>query len=83
MSWNSVRLKILIGILVITLFLIALLVINNLYAINVVRKQVANSNQNMMSLYKGQIDKGLEDADQYLLSMRLTDDNFSLIVRSD
>ncbi len=83
MSWNSVRLKILIGILVITLFLTVLLVINNLYAINVVRKQVAISNQNMMSLYMGQIDKGLEDADQYLISLRVTDDNFRLIESSD
>ncbi|MBB3110112.1 two-component system sensor histidine kinase YesM [Paenibacillus phyllosphaerae] len=55
--------------------LVSILVISNHYSVQVVRNQVAQSNQNLLSLYMGQIDRNLEDVDNYLfdLSERNTD----------
>jgi two-component system sensor histidine kinase YesM len=74
--WNSIRFKLVVSFLMVSIPLIALLFYNNFYAIQVVREQVAMSNKNMMSLYMGQIDSGLDDADKYLNS--LVSSNFDL-----
>lgn len=58
-----------IGVLALTLPLIATLIYTNSYAVNVVRNQVADSYQKMMSLYINQIDSGLEDVDKYMSNM--------------
>lgn len=68
-SLNSIRFKLVAGLLAITLPLIMLLIYTNSYAIDVVRNQVAVSNKNLMSMYMGQIDKNLEDIDNYLISL--------------
>lgn len=65
--------------LAITIILIALMIFNNIYAINVVRNQVALSNLNMISLYMSQIDNGLKDVDQYLWSLQVSDNNLKII----
>lgn len=65
-SWRSIRTRLAISVLAVTLPLIALLLYNSFYSINVVRNQVAGSNKNMLTLYMDQIDKNLEDVDQYL-----------------
>ncbi|WP_141503963.1 sensor histidine kinase [Paenibacillus luteus] len=65
-SWRSIRSRLAISVLAVTLPLIALLLYNSFYSINVVRNQVASSNKNMLILYMDQIDKNLEDVDQYL-----------------
>lgn len=75
-TWNSIRFKLVISVLLVTVPLLALLFYNNYYAIKVVREQVAMSNKNMMSLYMGQIDSGLDEADKYLNS--LLSSNFEL-----
>ncbi|UUZ86411.1 histidine kinase [Paenibacillus sp. P26] len=67
--WNSIRFKLVISFLAVTVPLIALLFYNNMYAIHVVREQVAVSNKNMMSLYMGQIDSGLDETDKYIFSL--------------
>ncbi|WP_019638336.1 sensor histidine kinase [Paenibacillus fonticola] len=64
-AWNSIRFKLVIGFLTVTIPLFILLFYNNYYAIHVVREQVAMSNKNMMSLYMGQIDNGLEEVNKY------------------
>ena len=63
---NSVRFKMVFAYLIITVPLIAMLISNNTYAIDVVRNQVAQSNKNMVSLYMDQIDRNLEEVDKYL-----------------
>lgn len=83
LSFNSIRMKLLIGIVSILLSLIVLMIVNNYYAINVVRNQVAKSNQNMMSLYMGQIDKSLADVDAYMLALMLSNYDLKMIGSSN
>ncbi|MDQ6420176.1 histidine kinase [Paenibacillus sp. LHD-117] len=68
-STASLKFKLMIGVLALTLPLIAILIYTNSYAANVVRNQVADSYQKMMGLYINLIDRGLEDVDRYINSM--------------
>lgn len=74
-SWNSIRFKLVMGILLVTIPLITLLIYNNYYSIRVVHNQVALSNENLISLYMGQIDVQLQDADRNLMSLATYDYN--------
>lgn len=71
-SWNSIRLKLVAGLFLVTVPLLALFFYNNHYSINVVHNQVAISNKNMISLYMGQIDTRLEAAEKNLLGLITT-----------
>jgi two-component system sensor histidine kinase YesM len=64
--FKSLRFRIGLAFLVICLPLIILLIYYNVYAGKVVRDQVAESNKNLVSLYMGQIDRTLEEIDEYL-----------------
>lgn len=77
--WNSIRVKLVISGLLVTVPLIALLFYNNYYAIHVVRDQVANSNKNMLSLYMREIDNGLEDVTLYLNSLVSSDQDVQIL----
>lgn len=77
--WNSIRVKLVISGLLVTVPLIGLLFYNNYYAIHVVRDQVANSNKNMLSLYMREIDNGLEDVDKYLNSLVSSDTDVQIM----
>jgi two-component system sensor histidine kinase YesM len=68
-SWNSIRLKLIVGLFLITVPLLTLLIYNNYYSIGVVRNQVAISNKNLISLYMAQIDSQLEEAENNVLSL--------------
>jgi two-component system sensor histidine kinase YesM len=72
-SWNSIRFKLVVGLLCITVPLITLLIYTNYYSIHVVHNQVAVSNKNMMSLYMKQIDNQLDDVDKHVVSLAATD----------
>jgi len=65
----SLRIKIIFIVLVITLPLIGILIYNNFYSIHVVRKQVADSYQNTLSLYMNLIDTGLNGASSYMSTL--------------
>lgn len=69
----SLRLKLILGFGMITVPLILFLLYSNLYARNVVRKQVAESNLNLLSLYGDQIDRTLGDANNYLFHLATLD----------
>ncbi|GAA3411218.1 sensor histidine kinase [Paenibacillus hodogayensis] len=71
--FKSIRFKLMFGVLIITVPLIGLLISNNLYAIQVVRNQVTQSNMNMLSLYMGQIDASLREVDHYLYALAAMD----------
>ncbi|MCY9665345.1 histidine kinase [Paenibacillus alginolyticus] len=73
-AWNSIRFKLVAGLLFVTVPLITLLIYNNFYSIHVVHNQVALSIKNLISLYEGQIDTQLQDADRNLISL-VTSDN--------
>ncbi|MBW7455307.1 sensor histidine kinase [Paenibacillus sepulcri] len=79
--FKSIRFKLLFGVLLITIPLIGLLISNNLYAISVVHNQVMQSNENMMSLYMGQIDASLKEVDNYLYSLAAADTDLLLLDR--
>ncbi|OKP80755.1 two-component sensor histidine kinase [Paenibacillus helianthi] len=68
-SWNSIRLKLVAGLVLVTVPLLTLLIYNNYYSINVVHNQVAISNKNLISLYMGQIDTQLEAAEKNVLGL--------------
>jgi two-component system, sensor histidine kinase YesM len=77
--WNSIRFKLVAGLLIVLVPIISMLIYNNFYAVRVIHNQVAESNKNMISLYMGQIDKSLEDTDTYLSRLVLTDDNLKVM----
>lgn len=68
-SWNSIRIKIILGLFMVTVPLLALLIYSNYYSINVVRNQVSISNKNLISLYMGQIDTALDAAEKNILGL--------------
>lgn len=54
---------------IITIPIILFLIYNNYYSIQVVRNQIAQSNENMINLYMRQIDTKLQRVDDYLLDL--------------
>lgn len=69
LSRKSIRFTLTYGVALVLVPFCFLLLYSNLYAINVVRNQVAESNRNMVSLYLEQIDKNLNDIDKYFKNL--------------
>ncbi|MFD0696570.1 sensor histidine kinase [Paenibacillus sp. GCM10027628] len=67
--FHSIRFKLMFGLLVVMVPIISLLIYSNFYSMSVVRNQVAQSNSHLLSLYMGQIDRSLEDIDNYLFEL--------------
>ncbi|NOU93103.1 HAMP domain-containing protein [Paenibacillus sp. LMG 31456] len=63
---QSIRFKLIVGLSVFVVPLLALLVFHSFYAIRVVSDQVAKSNENITALYMDQIDRNLQEMDMYL-----------------
>lgn len=63
---NSIRFKLIIGFLAVTLLLILMLFFNNQYAIHVVRSQVSETYKQMITLYMDEIDAELDNIDKYM-----------------
>ncbi|RAP75148.1 sensor histidine kinase [Paenibacillus montanisoli] len=74
-SWNSIRFKLIVAVLIILVPLISLLIYLSDYAVYVVRNQIAESNYNLVSLYMGQIDNSLDVVDEYLINLMLEDED--------
>ncbi|UUZ85368.1 hypothetical protein LJK88_18535 [Paenibacillus sp. P26] len=68
-AFHSLRFKLIFGLLLMVIPLVAFMIYNNLYAIGVVRNQVAQSNKNLISLYMKQIDRNLDEVDKYLYTI--------------
>ncbi|WP_063870781.1 sensor histidine kinase [Paenibacillus sp. Root444D2] len=62
----SLRVKLIVSVLIMTMPLVGMLLYNNYYAIHVVRGQVADSYKNMLNLYTNQSDSQLDDIDSYM-----------------
>ncbi|MFD0698448.1 sensor histidine kinase [Paenibacillus sp. GCM10027628] len=62
----SLRVKLIVSVLIMTMPLVGMLLYNNYYAIHVVRGQVADSYKNMLNLYTKQSDSRLDDIDTYM-----------------
>lgn len=82
-DFKSIKVKLLIGLLIVMLPLIALMVYSSNYSSNVVRKQVAQSNQNLISLYLRQIDQNLNDINKYLFNVASQDMNLLSLERRE
>lgn len=80
LSWQSIRVKMMLGLFMIVIPLVAFLIYSNVYAIHTVRTQVAESSKDLLSLYRSQVDARLQEADNYLnglmLEPELSDYNF-------
>ncbi|WP_337102591.1 sensor histidine kinase [Paenibacillus sp. YIM B09110] len=83
LSLNSIRLKLVVGVLVITVPLLIFLIYNNVYAIGVVRDQVAESNRNMITLYMAQIDDNLNDIDKYVTNLIVNDKDLQTMTNAN
>ncbi|MFD2329210.1 sensor histidine kinase [Cohnella sp. GCM10020058] len=73
--WRSIRVKLVLGLLAVTLPLIALLIYNNQYSVGVVHNQVAMSNENLIRIYMKQIDGQLTEAERHMVALQTTDPN--------
>ena len=60
------------------LFFSALTIVSMNFSRQVVREEVASSNQNMLNLYMDQIDTKLKDANNYLFNVVMSDNNFKM-----
>ncbi|GGG22566.1 sensor histidine kinase [Paenibacillus abyssi] len=77
-QFQSLRVKLFATILLFMLPLIGLLIYYNHYSTQVVRNQVAQSNQNLLSMYMDQIDRNLQQVDNYLYN--LSERNMDLLL---
>ncbi|GAA3409952.1 sensor histidine kinase [Paenibacillus hodogayensis] len=80
--FNSLRFKLIAGLMFVMLPIVLFLIYTNFYSIQVVRNQVAQSNSNMISLYMGLIDKSLSDIDNYLLKYASEETGLYILDRS-
>ncbi|BBH25019.1 sensor histidine kinase YesM [Paenibacillus baekrokdamisoli] len=76
---HTIRFKLIIGVVAILVPLIGLLNFNQYYAAQVVRKQVAVSNQSYTTLYMNQIDGQLWEIDSFLIRMIVSDSNLAMM----
>ncbi|OMF18508.1 hypothetical protein BK133_30550 [Paenibacillus sp. FSL H8-0548] len=79
--FNSIRFKLIFGLIVVMLPVLSLLIYNNLYSIQVVRNQVAQSNSNLLDLYMGLIDKELTNIDTYLFQFATKETRLNYLER--
>lgn len=67
--WNSIRVKLVLGLLGVAIPLIALLIYMSYYSVNVIHNQVAVSNKNMISIQMRQIDNQLSEIERHLVNL--------------
>ena len=75
--FKDLRLRLVFGVVIIVCPLLLLLIFSNIYSMQVVRTQVAQSNKYLISLYMRIMDQKLEEVDRYLISLFL-EDNYLL-----
>ncbi len=66
---NSLTFKIIILILIVIIPLLTFLYLDNFYGMSLIRKQVAQSNNNLLSVYMSQLDDKLDNITNYLKSV--------------
>jgi two-component system sensor histidine kinase YesM len=77
--WQSVRFKIVFGFLLIIVPMVAFIIYNNLYAMNVVRKQVSSNYNELLAVNVRENDKILLEFLYYMLRMKESDPDISLL----
>ncbi len=66
---STIRAKMMTGLLLIVVPFIGFIIYSNVYAIEVVRHQVAESNKDLLTLYRDQLDGRLNEVDNYLFGL--------------
>jgi two-component system sensor histidine kinase YesM len=74
---NSIRFKLIAGLLVVVLPVVAYLIYSNVYSIQLVRNQVAELSSSTTSLYMDIVDQTLDSVDAYLLRFIIEENGFS------
>ncbi|MFD0672259.1 sensor histidine kinase [Cohnella sp. GCM10027633] len=77
--WQSVRFKIVFGFLLIIVPIVAFIIYNNLYAMNVVRQQVSSNYNKLLSVNVRENDKILLEFVYYLLRLKQSDPDIASI----
>ncbi|MEK0317699.1 cache domain-containing sensor histidine kinase [Cohnella sp. 56] len=75
MRQPTLRSRLVLGFALVTVPLVVLLLSNNLYATRVVHSQVAQSNQSLLTMYVNDMDKALEEIENYLYKTAEQDDS--------
>lgn len=76
---NSIRFRVGAAFVIVIVALLMLLFLNNVYAMQVVRNQVYEANQQSLYWYVHQLDTALGDIEKYLVGMQLSGDNLRRI----
>jgi two-component system sensor histidine kinase YesM len=71
----TLRSRLIMGFAMVTVPLVILLIWNNIYAMQVVHTQVAQSNKNLLTMYGNQVDQILEDIEKYLFKTASQDND--------
>ncbi|THF84127.1 sensor histidine kinase [Cohnella fermenti] len=74
---RTLRSRLILGFCLVTIPLLVVVLSNNLYATRVVHSQVAESNQNLLTVYMNDMDKALEEIENYLYKTAEQDQNVS------
>lgn len=82
-KYHSLSVKLVAGILVIAVLILAMWTYNNFYAIQIVRKQAYDSHKNTIVLFMNQIDQMLNDIDRNLVLMGMNDENLQELGKSE
>ncbi|WP_256761771.1 histidine kinase [Cohnella sp. WQ 127256] len=77
--WQSVRFKIVVGFFLVIVPMIAFIIYNNVYAMNVVRQQVSSNYNKLLTVNVRENDKMLLEFMYYLLRLRESDPDIALI----
>lgn len=81
-SHNSIRFKLVAGLLSVMLPLLTFIIYYNFYAIRVVHNQVAESYKNMITFYMNEIDNNLQNVDEYLINLYINDIDIQIMEHS-
>lgn len=76
---TSIRKQILVLLVSFLTPLIILLIIYNVYSINILREQTANSNQNVLALYSESLDQQLSSVDAFLVDIIASNSNYNIL----
>ncbi|WP_433940458.1 sensor histidine kinase [Paenibacillus lautus] len=80
--FHTIRAKLIFGVFILTLPMIAMLIYNNFYAIKVVRNQVAHSYNQMTQMYMNQIDSSMDRIEIYMNNIVALDQDFIAMVQT-
>lgn len=80
MNRSSLKTQLIIGFIVIMLPVVTFLVVNNVYAKNVVRDKISETYQNTLDIFVRQTDRSMAEIDEYLHKMAVLDTDVGMLM---